>query len=171
MTTEAGIPRASAPKTREAPTMGSLDTATRESQDNREDPVQPKINKLINFLKEEIIVHRTSLSVSGLPQTLLSGLDGATLFSHCRRNEPLNLKNPPTLHDPHGSSVHGISHGQEYWSGLPFPSPGDLPDPGIKPKSPALQANSLPSEPPRRPPEISPTRGIKNIPQENTIHS
>ena len=36
---------------------------------------------------------------------------------------------------------------QEYWSGLPFPSPGDLPDPGIKPGSPALQANSLPSEP------------------------
>ena len=39
---------------------------------------------------------------------------------------------------------------QEYWSGLPFPSPGDLPDPGIKPGSPALQADSLPSEPPRK---------------------
>ena len=37
---------------------------------------------------------------------------------------------------------------QEYWSGLPFPSPGDLPDPGIKPGSPALQADALPSEPP-----------------------
>ena len=37
---------------------------------------------------------------------------------------------------------------QEYWSGVPFPSPGDLPDPGIKPRSPALQADSLPSEPP-----------------------
>ena len=36
---------------------------------------------------------------------------------------------------------------QEYWSGLPFPSPGDLPDPGIEPKSPALQADALPSEP------------------------
>ena len=36
---------------------------------------------------------------------------------------------------------------QEYWSGLPFPSPGDLPYPGIKPRSPALQADSLPSEP------------------------
>ena len=36
---------------------------------------------------------------------------------------------------------------QEYWSGLSFPSPGDLPDPGIKPRSPALQADSLPSEP------------------------
>ena len=34
---------------------------------------------------------------------------------------------------------------QEYWSGLPFPFPGDLPDPGIEPGSPALQADSLPS--------------------------
>ena len=35
---------------------------------------------------------------------------------------------------------------QEYWSGLPFPSPEDLPSPGIKPRSPALQADSLPSD-------------------------
>ena len=40
---------------------------------------------------------------------------------------------------------------QEYWSGLPFPSPGDLPNPGIKPGSPTLQANALPSEPPGKP--------------------
>ena len=39
---------------------------------------------------------------------------------------------------------------QKYWSGLPFPSPGDLPDPGIKLRSPALQADALPSEPPRK---------------------
>ena len=37
---------------------------------------------------------------------------------------------------------------QEYWSGLPFPSPGDLLDPGIEPGSPAWQAGSLPSESP-----------------------
>ena len=37
---------------------------------------------------------------------------------------------------------------QVYWSGLPYPSPGDLPDPGIEPRSPALQADALPSEPP-----------------------
>ena len=36
---------------------------------------------------------------------------------------------------------------QEYWNGLPFPSPGDLPDPRIEPGSPALQADALPSEP------------------------
>ena len=40
---------------------------------------------------------------------------------------------------------------QEYWSGLPFPSLGDLPDPGIEPRSPALQADSLTSEPPGKP--------------------
>ena len=37
---------------------------------------------------------------------------------------------------------------QEYWSGLPCPLPGDLPNPGIKPRSPTLQADSLPPEPP-----------------------
>ena len=37
---------------------------------------------------------------------------------------------------------------QEYWSGLSFPSPGDLPDPGIEPQSPTLQADALPSKPP-----------------------
>ena len=40
---------------------------------------------------------------------------------------------------------------QEYWSGLPFPSPGDPPDPGIELESPALQVDSLPSEPPGKP--------------------
>ena len=39
---------------------------------------------------------------------------------------------------------------QEYWSGFPFPSLGDLPDPGIEPRSPALQADTLPSEPPEQ---------------------
>ena len=40
---------------------------------------------------------------------------------------------------------------QEYWSGLPFPSPGDLPDPGIEPRSPKLEADTSTSEPPGRP--------------------
>ena len=40
---------------------------------------------------------------------------------------------------------------QEYWSGLPFPSPGDLPDPGIEPGSPALQADPLTSKPAGKP--------------------
>ena len=47
-------------------------------------------------------------------------------------------------------TVHGILR-REYWSGYPFPSPGDLPNPGIKPRSPALQAGSLPAEPQGKP--------------------
>ena len=43
---------------------------------------------------------------------------------------------------------------QEYWSGLPFPSPGDLPDPGIEPGSPALEADALPTEPPGKPIQV-----------------
>ena len=39
----------------------------------------------------------------------------------------------------------------EYWSGYPFPSPGDHPNPGIEPRSPALQADFLPAEPERKP--------------------
>ena len=42
---------------------------------------------------------------------------------------------------------------QEYWSGVPWPPPGDLPDPGIQPRCPALKADSLPSEPPEKPRE------------------
>ena len=44
----------------------------------------------------------------------------------------------------------GLSR-QEYWSGVPLPSPGDLPDSGIEPRSPALQADALPSEPTGKP--------------------
>ena len=52
------------------------------------------------------------------------------------------IQSCPTLCDPMDSTVHGILQA-EYWSGLPFPSPGDLTDPGIKPGSPALQVDSL----------------------------
>ena len=51
---------------------------------------------------------------------------------------------------PPGPLSMGFSR-QEHWSGLPFPSPEDLHSPGIKPKSPALQATSLPSEPQGKP--------------------
>ena len=52
-----------------------------------------------------------------------------------------SLPDPPSI---------GFSR-QEYWSGLPFPYPGDVPNPGIKPGSPAFQANALTSEPPGKP--------------------
>ena len=61
----------------------------------------------------------------------------------------------PTLCDPwpvahQAPPSMGFSR-QEYWNGLPFPSPGDLPDPGIKPRSPTLQADALTSAPPGKP--------------------
>ena len=76
------------------------------------------------------------------------------------------------LHEKHGSEVKSLSRvqlfstpwtvahqappsmgfsRQEYWSGLPFPSPGDLSNPGIEPRFPALQADALTSEPPGEP--------------------
>ena len=56
---------------------------------------------------------------------------------------------PWTVTHPTALSM-GFSR-QEYWSGLPFPSAGDLPNPGIEPRSPALQADALTSEPPGKP--------------------
>ena len=44
---------------------------------------------------------------------------------------------------------------QEYWSGLPFPPPVDLPNPGIEPMSPELQADALTSEPPGKPSNVT----------------
>ena len=51
---------------------------------------------------------------------------------------------------------------QEYWSGLPFPSPGDLPDPRIEPRSPSLQADTLTSEPPGNLSHIQRTSAIRS---------
>ena len=51
---------------------------------------------------------------------------------------------------------------QEYWSGLPFPSPGDLPDPGIELGSPAFQADTLTSDPPGKP-KSEDTRGHPDL--------
>ena len=72
------------------------------------------------------------------------GKDGSESAQSCP-----TLCNPWTVARQGPQSV-GFSR-QENWNGLPFPSLGDLPDPGIKLGSPALQADSLPSEPPREP--------------------
>ena len=62
-----------------------------------------------------------------------------------------------------GFSVHGIFR-QEYWSGLLFPSPGDVPDPGIEPGSPEFQVDALTSEPPEKP-----KKGHENLWHVNII--
>ena len=62
---------------------------------------------------------------------------------------------------------------QEYWSGLPFPSPGDLPNSGIEPRFPTLQADTLPSEPKRKSlnhkKEKKGTKKKQKINQENKV--
>ena len=74
----------------------------------------------------------------------------------------------------------GLSR-QEYWSGLPFPSPGHLPDPGIEPWSPTLQADALTSEPPEKPKKKQSNQvldcqhsfdhgKIKRIPEKHLLH-
>ena len=60
-------------------------------------------------------------------------------------------KSYPTLMNPWTIALSKGFPRQEYWSGLPSPSPEDFPDPGIEPRSPVLQADALPSEPPASP--------------------
>ena len=73
-----------------------------------------------------------SLLLSFLPLPLLSRVRLFVTSWTVARQAPLSM---------------GFSR-QEYWSGLPCPPPGDLPNPGIQPRSPALQEDSLPTEPP-----------------------
>ena len=79
------------------------------------------------------------------PQSFAS----STVFT-CSKLSPVRLLVIPRTVALQALLSMGFSR-QEYWSGLPFPSPGHLPDPGIEPQSPALQAVSLLSEPPGKP--------------------
>ena len=95
---------------------------------------------------------------SGLPCPLSGDLPD---FLHCRQIlYCLSQQGSPFCHES-GSRVPLFATTQsiqsmefsrsEYWSGYPFPSLGDLPNPGIEPRSPLLQGDSLPAEPPRKP--------------------
>ena len=57
---------------------------------------------------------------------------------------------------------------QEYWSGLPFPFPGDFPDPGVEPMSPALAGGFFTAEPPGKPPH--PLHPQSKIPMSSSLH-
>ena len=67
----------------------------------------------------------------------------------------------PVNCSPPGSSIHEFSR-QEYWSGLPFPTSGDHPDPGLEPGSPALHTDSLLSEPSGKPLEFCIVSDVHN---------
>ena len=88
-------------------------------------------------------------------QTHVHGVRDAIQTSHplSPPSPALSLATPWTVAYEVPPSM-GFSR-QECWSGLPFPSPGDLPYPGIEPGSPALQADTLPSGPPGKPPSLS----------------
>ena len=87
----------------------------------------------------------------------------------CQSLSCVQLCNPMDCSLP-GSSVQGFSR-QDYWSGLPFPSPRDLPDPGIETTSLSLQVDSLLSEPPGKPPQFSDTIKIQLLLGMNLRHT
>ena len=97
----------------------------------------------------------------GKDRLSLYGLNKDTLaYSQVEEQGPLKVKMKSLSHvrlfatpwtvDYQAPPSMGFSR-QEYWSGLPLPSPGNLSDSGIEPGSPALQADALPSEPPGKP--------------------
>ena len=71
-------------------------------------------------------------------------------MTQCQSLSPVQLFTTPWIKD-HQAPLSMEFSRQEYWSGLPFPSPGDLPNPWIEPWYPTLQTGSLPSEPPGKP--------------------
>ena len=97
-----------------------------------------------------------SISPSSLARALIYGI---VIYFNAHQFSSVQFSSSVVSNSmrPHGSQhtrppcPWGFSR-QEYCSGLPFPSPGDLPYPGLKPRSPALQANSLPTEPLVKPP-------------------
>ena len=76
----------------------------------------------------------------------------------------LATKSCPNLCQVHKTPLSMGFPRQEHWSGLPFPSPGDLPDPGIKPTSPALGSGFFTAKPPRKPPRIKCCSVAKSCP-------
>ena len=89
-----------------------------------------------NFIVDDSIVAALDSLSPSLPPSV-------TVYSVLVAQLCLTLCDPMDCSQP-GSSVHGIFQ-QGYWSGLPFPSSWDLPDPGIEPQSPALKTDSLPT--------------------------
>ena len=87
-------------------------------------------NSIFSFLRNFHTVFRRKVKVKSLSRVQLSATPWTVAYQA-----------PPSM---------GFSR-QECWSGFPFPSPGDLPNPGMEPGSPTLQADTLPSEPPGKP--------------------
>ena len=105
------------------------------------------ICQCITFLVKSVKIPNTN-SVFGIHPSKVKSLSCVRLFV---TPWTVAYQAPPSV---------GFSR-QQYQSGLPFPSPGDLPNPGIEPGSPALQTDALPSEPPGKPPKHCGTQNSK----------
>ena len=117
-------------------------------------PLTTKMMTILNDSKESF---STALWVPGLAlwsSTFLiinnSNIDSLTLKVKVKSLSHVQLFGTPWTVAYQAPPSMGFSR-QENWSGLPFPSPGNLPDPGIKPGSPTLEADALTSEPPGKP--------------------
>ena len=99
-------------------------------------------NLIFNLTSKKSLFPENPISLS-LKRNMLCSLSLSFLLSESR-SVVSDLLLPHGLYSPKFSRP-------EHWSGQPFPSPGDLPNPGIEPISPALQADSLPAEPQRSP--------------------
>ena len=106
--------------------------------------LKPLLRPCPGFANSSLLPVSAQVFFKALSSTLCYGLCSAA--QSCQTLCDLTNCSPP------GSSVLGEFSRQEYWSRLPCPPPGDLPNPGIEHKSPALQADSLLSEPPGKPP-------------------
>ena len=107
-----------------------------------------KVKKVSEKVGLKLKIQKTKIMISG---PIRSGqVDGETMETGTEfiLGAPKSLKMVTVASQ---APLSMESSRQEHWSGLPFPSPGDLPNPGIEPRSPALQANSLPTEPPGKP--------------------
>ena len=115
-------------------------------QQTQETPAERFIEEVFKHIQNKATIVRKPLqhlSTHGQPCFISAPTHSFLLFRYSTLCDPWTVAHqpPPSM---------GFSR-QEYWRGLPFPSPGDLPNPGIEPRSPALRADALTSEPPGKP--------------------
>ena len=105
----------------------------------------------INVIQKLIKMIRNNLTLENLDTSKVKSLSNVWLFATLWT---VAYQAPPSMgfsRQEYWSGLPFPSPGDLHWSGLPFPSPGDLPDPGIKPGFPTLEADPLTSEPPGKP--------------------
>ena len=108
----------------------------------------PTLTSIHDYWKKTIAL--TTRTFVGKVMSLLFNMLSRLVIAFLPRSKCLNFMAAFTICSDFGGKSMQFSR-PEYWSGLPFPSPGDLPNPGIKPRSRALQADSLPVESPGKP--------------------